>query len=215
MSLPYTYKSKIEIPESEAFTTDVVSQQIIEQVKKSNLVTDFEFDNQKAIFSFSSLFNIKYPVELTFSKQNIVHINFEAKLIKLIQLSIILIVFIAFFSSFGMSGFLWFSTIFTIIFFSINVLFIENGIQTLIKSTTFFRSLNAAHDEKLSKEQLKWMNDTNKCPACGENLLAYDQSCPECGLRLPRKAIAKPFDISKYENKRLSYTYKPKNEPKK
>ena len=210
MPLPYTYKSKLEVPKSEAFTGEVVQNKVHKQLMHNELLSEQMLGNEKILFNYKALFNIKYPVELKFLKNSNIQVHYEVKLMKLIQLSIALIVFIAFFSSFRMSGFLWFSAIFILIFFSINVLFIENGIQNLIKSTTFYQNLNIAAEEKFSEEQLKWMKDKNKCPACGENLQPYDQNCPECGLNLPRKAIAKPFDVSKYGNKRLSYSYKTK-----
>jgi len=210
MSLPYTYKSKIEIPESNAFTGEHVQNLLVRQLNTNQLLSEIVSEEKKLTLNYKALFNIKYPIELKIEKQNNIWIHYEAKLMKLIQLSIALIVFIAFFSSFGVSGFLWFSAIFTLIFYSINVLFIENGIQKLIKSTTFYQNLNENSEGKFSKEQLKWMNDANKCPACGEDLQPYDQNCPECGLKLPRKPIARPFDVSKYENKRLSYSYKAK-----
>ncbi len=210
MSLPYSYKSKIEIPESEAFESEEVLYKLESQLNTMQLVSEFELTDEKILFNYKALFNVKYPVEFTPKKEENIWISYEAKLMKLIQLSLVLIIFVAFFSSFEINGFLWFSAIFTLIFFTINVLYIEHGVQKLLKSTSLFQSIDMQSEEKFSEEQLKWMNDTNICPACGENLLPYDQNCPECGLRLPRKLIAKPFDVSKYENKRLSYSYKTK-----
>ena len=214
MSLPYTYKSKIEIPQSEAFASEDVQNTLFNQLINNQLLSEPILEDRKITFNYKALFNIKYPVELKIETQNNNWVHYEAKLMKLMQISIALVVFIAFFSSFGVSGFLWFSAIFTLIFYTINVLFIENGIQKLIKSTTFYLNMNESSEEKFSKEQLKWIKDTNKCPACGENLQPYDQNCPECGLKLPGKPIAKPFDVSKYENKRLSYSYKTKKNSK-
>ncbi len=210
MSLPYTYKSKLEISESEAFESEDVQNKLFKQLNTNQLLTELVSEDEIISFNYKALFNIKYPVELKVKKQSSIWVHYEAKLMKLIQLSIALIVFIAFFSSFRVSGFLWFSGIFTLVFFSVNVLFIENGIQKVIKTTTFYQNLNKSNEGEFSKAQLKWMNDTNKCPACGEDLQLYDQNCPECGLKLPRKPFAKPFDVSKYENKRLSYSYKAK-----
>jgi hypothetical protein len=210
MPLPYTYKSKIEIPESEALETKEVLSKLESQLVIRQLVSDFNLEDEKISFNYKALFNIKYPVEITVKRERNSWIYYEAKLMKLIQLSLGLVMFVAFFSSFEINGFLWFSAIFTLIFFTINVLYIENGIQKLLKSNSLFKNIDMQAEEQFSKEQLKWMNDTNKCPACGEDLQPYDQNCPECGLRLPRKPIAKPFDVSKYENKRLSYSYKAK-----
>lgn len=38
--------------------------------------------------------------------------------------------------------------------------------------------------EKLTKEQEDWMNDQNKCPACGANNVSQNEVCPKCGLSL-------------------------------
>jgi len=210
MALPYTYNGKIEISGAENYTAEDVCNILYNELSDNTLANELKCENLKIEFIYRSLFNIKYPVELTIAAEEPAVIHYEAKLMKLIQLSIILIVFIALFSSFGISGFLWFSAIFTFIFFSLNVLFIESGIQNLIKSTNFYKILNPGTEGEFNEEQLKWLNDTNRCPACGEHLLEYDQICPECGLKLPRKQIAKPFDVSKYEDKRLNYFYKQK-----
>lgn len=214
MALPYTFNGKIEIPGAENYTAEDVCDILHNELINNELVRELKCEDLKIEFIYRSLFNIKYPVEVTINKKEPSTLIYEAKLMKLTQLSIVLIVFIAFFSSFGISGFLWFSAIFTFIFFSLNVLFIESGIQNLIKSTNFYKTLNPGTEGEFSEEQQKWLNDTNKCPACGENLIEYDVNCPECGLKLPRKPIAKPFDVSKYEDKRLNYFYKhKKNEP--
>lgn len=210
MSLPYTYKSIIEVNGAENYEADVVTDIYYNELNNNELTFELSKGDLKIEFLYQSLFNIKYPVELVFEKKGKIYIVFEAKLIKLSQISIALIVFIAFFSSFGINGFLWFSAIFTLIFFSVNVLFLENGIQKLIKATNFYKTLNPGTEGQFSEDQLKWLNDTSKCPACGESLQEYDQNCPDCGLKLPRKPIAKPFDVSKYENKRLSYFYRQK-----
>ena len=216
MGIPYTYKSTIEIQGAENYTTNEIIEVFFKELVNNNLLSEYRKKGEKINFHYLSLFNIKYPVEITIKNDNLLIITYETKLIKLIQISLVLIVITAFFSSFGVSGFLWFSAILTLIFFSANVLFIESGIRKLIKSTDFYQNLNPGKEGQFSKEQMKWMKDVNKCPACGEKLNLYDINCPECGLKLPRKPIAKPFDVSKYDNKRLSYHYKPqkpKNDP--
>jgi hypothetical protein len=42
----------------------------------------------------------------------------------------------------------------------------------------------AARDYQFSKEQLQWVNDPNRCPACGENDVTNKAVCPDCGLSL-------------------------------
>lgn len=212
MALPLIYKSTINIPNSEKVRLKKVFNPVFNEISRNPQVSNKKQEENKISFEFKALFNVKYPVEINISKKNILRISFEVKLIKLVQISIALVVFTAFFSSFGFSGFLWFSAFLTLGFYGLNVLFIENAIQKLIKSTTIYKSLNPITEAHLSNEQLKWMKDVNKCPACGEDLQSYDQNCPDCGLKLPRKATPKPFDVSKYSNKRIKYTYKPKKE---
>lgn len=212
MALPLVYKNTINIPNSEKVRLKKVYNPIFNEVSRNPLISNKSLLENTLSFEYKALFNVKYPIEISISKKNILQITFEVKLIKLVQISIALVVFTAFFSSLGFSGFLWFSAFLTLGFYGINVLFIENAIQKLIKSTTLYKSLNPITEANLSKEQLKWMNDVNKCPACGEDLESYDQNCPDCGLKLPRKASLKPFDISKYNNKRLNYIYKAKKE---
>lgn len=212
MALPLVYKNTINIPNSEKVRLKKVYNPIFNEVSRNPLISNKSLLENTLSFEYKALFNVRYPIEISISKKNILQITFEVKLIKLVQISIALVVFTAFFSSLGFSGFLWFSAFLTLGFYGINVLFIENAIQKLIKSTTLYKSLNPITEANLSKEQLKWMNDVNKCPACGEDLESYDQNCPDCGLKLPRKASLKPFDISKYNNKRLNYIYKAKKE---
>jgi hypothetical protein len=109
MPLPYTYKSKIEIPESEALETKEVLSELESQLVIRQLVSDFNLEDEKISFNYKALFNIKYPVEITVKRERNSWIYYEAKLMKLIQLSLGLVMFVAFFSSFEINGFLWFS----------------------------------------------------------------------------------------------------------
>jgi hypothetical protein len=66
----------------------------------------------------------------------------------------------------------------------------------------------------VSEEQKKWIRDTSKCPACGEDINDYDLKCPECGIRLRDKARISPFNVSNYKQKRFKYHFKEKKTKK-
>ena len=211
MSLPYSYKSTIEIPNSENFTLKESLWETYHHLKEEDTVKELLVEDGKIIFGFRSLFTINYSVEIEFSKNAELKIEYEIKLIKLIQVCIALAVFIAFFSKFGIEGYLWFSAIFIIIFFGVNLVFTDNLIQKLIKSSPFLLNANSEHIELISKEQKNWIKDPLKCPACGEDINEFDLKCPECGIRLRDYANASPFNVSKYKQKRFKYFYKEKN----
>jgi hypothetical protein len=184
------------------------------QLGKNQQVKNFHIKQDKIELTHQSLFNIHYQVEIFIPNQAKNEIDYEIKLNKLINISIALIIFIAFFSSFGIVGFLWFSAIFTLLFFTLNVFIIDKYIRSIIKLSLNNQAKSGGNEEILSNEQVEWIKDQSKCPACGEEITDYDQNCPECGLRLRDKVPQGPFDISKYQHKRIKYYYKDKRKEK-
>jgi len=211
MSLPYSYKNKIEIPESED----------VDVVYAVDLYTDYirskgfsEFKQEEGFIHFTSdysLVNFKYPVQIEIKKAELITVEYEIHLMQLIKITIALIIFIALFSSFGMSGFLWFSFIFSTIFFLVNLMFADSHIQKVIKSSYLYLSLNSPEGEGFTEEQKEWMSDKNRCSACGEEITIYDLNCPDCGLKLKQSKYTIPLDVTKYQEKRFKYHYKRKD----
>ena len=208
MSLPYSYKKSFEIKNTENFELNNVAKHSFNNLKKyknleikNNIIT-FETDN--AFIKFN------YPVSLTFLKKENIVIEYEFKLENLIKITIILILIIAFFSSLSMSGFLWFSFIVSVVFFAANIIFIDLNIQKILKSLPIYSISNPEIDEKLTEEQVKWIQDQTKCSGCGETITEYDYTCPECGLKLSNKIKTLPIDITKYQTKRVKYHFKDK-----
>lgn len=211
MSLPYSYKNKIEIPESEEVDIAYAISSYANHIKNMEFA---EFKQEKGIIHFlsdHSLINFKYPVEFQIKKDELITVEYEIHLMQLIKITIALIVFIAFFSSFGMTGFLWFSFVFSVVFFLVNLMFADSHIQKIIKSSYMYLSLNPPEEEGYTDEQKKWLKDKNRCPACGEEITIYDLNCPECGLKLKQSKYTIPLDVTKYKEKRFKYHYKKKN----
>jgi len=211
MSLPYSYKSKVEIPESEELDVVYASDLYEDYLRNKGLE---EFRKEKGIIHFTSdhsLVNFKYPVEIKVEKNELITIEYEIHLMQLIKITIALIVFIAFFSSFGMSGFLWFSFIFSVVFFVVNLMFADSYVQKIIRSSYLYLSLNPTEEEGFTDEQKMWMSDKNRCSACGEEITIYDLNCPDCGLKLKQSKYTIPLDVTKYQEKRFKYHYKEKD----
>jgi len=214
MSLPYTFTNEIELPDSENNSLEAALWELYRHFKNSESVSELSADDQKISLSFRSLFTMVYPVEFTFTKDPEIHIEYEIKLMKLIQICVALVIFIAFFSSFGITGYLWFSAIFVVVFFALNLFFADNLIQKLVKSSSFFSEQKLQNEGIISEEQKQWIKDATKCPACGEEITDYDLKCPECGIRVRNQAKASPFDVSNYKQKRFKYYYKEKKDKK-
>ena len=54
----------------------------------------------------------------------------------------------------------------------------NNFIKKIIKESTLNEPL------EISKEQLSWINDKDKCPACGNTVSETDTECSDCNLTL-------------------------------
>lgn len=211
MSFPSTYKNKFILTTDKTNNFSELNTIFFQEISIMGTVENPIIENKSIKFDILSLFNIRYPVEMEITQQENIRINYEVKLQKLIQISIILVIFTAFFSSFGVSDFLWFSLVLVIAFYGINILFVDNAIKNLIKSSDLYKETQDDSDDSMSNEQQQWMNDINKCPACGELLEIFGNTCPECGLKLPHPQIFKPYDVSKYRSKKIKYTYKKNN----
>ena len=212
MSLPYSYKNIIEIPESEEVDINYAINSYAEHINNMGF-DDFKF--KKGIIHFItdySLIKFKYPVHVNIIKQELIKVEYEIHLMPLIKITIALIVFIALFSSFGMTGFLWFSFVFSIVFFLVNLMFADSHIQKILKSSDLYLSLNPPEEDGYTDEQKKWLKDHNRCPACGEEINIYDMHCPDCGLKLKQNKFTIPLDVTKYGEKRFKYHYKKKGQ---
>ena len=214
MPLPYSYKSNFEIPNTENFDLQSITEHSYHYFKSNDLKNTEIKEDTVSFICNNAFIKFSFPVSFTFYKKENINIEYEFKLENLLKITIVLILLIAFFSSFSMSAFLWFSFIISVIFFGANVIFIDTNIKKIIKSLPVYSLSNPDIDEKLSEEQISWINDKTKCSACGEEINEYDYHCPECGLKLNNKIKTIPFDVTKYQNKRFKYHLKDKKENK-
>jgi hypothetical protein len=210
MSLPNSYSGKISLSINDKTEHQQLIERIETQFNSNPFVNEYVVNEDLVQFTYQSFLKIQYIVDIQVPHNNIHFINYEIKLNKLIQVCIVLILFIAFFSSFTFSGFLWFSFVFTLVFYAVNIAIIDKDVQNIIHSAVKNGELGGREEEILSKEQIEWMKDKSKCPACGENITEYDKYCPECGIKLRDKVPQAPFNASKYKEKRIKYFFKEK-----
>ncbi len=206
-SFPFTYSNTVKLLYNQKIDYDDHTSSTLNELSNNKAITSIKLINKSITFNYLSLFSIVYPVTINIEEQNdTLNIRYDIKLQRLIQISIIIVLFTAFFSSFGMGDFLWFSFMLLIAFYATNLIFVDVGIRNLIKSTGIYKICNPNDEtDDFSDEQKQWLQDISRCPACGEHLQISDNTCPECGLRLPHQTIYKPFDASKYKNAKTKY----------
>jgi hypothetical protein len=211
MSLPGSYQNSFQLLEIDRQKFIDGFEVIIEDNAD---VKEISISEKSIQFNYQSLFGIPYQIEIKKCEIDSKTVDYEIKLNKLIMVCIALIIFIAFFSSFRFSGFLWFSGIFTIIFYILNVVIVDKYVQGILKSGPNNKDTEPDTKEKLSKQQMEWLYDNSKCPGCGEDISEYDKNCPDCGLKIREKVKPKPYDLSKYEGKNIKYFFKEKKKDK-
>jgi hypothetical protein len=214
MALPGSYTNSIPSnPAEEVDLTQFINKLEI-QLNKNEMVKEFTTAGETVQFNYISFLGIHYQIEIRKPGIESKTIEYEIKLNKLIMICIALVIFIAFFSSFKFSSFLWFSLLFTLIFYVINIIVVDRQVQTLLKSVICYGAMSEGMEEILTQEQLEWIKDQSKCPACGEGITEYDKNCPECGLKINEVAKLKPYDLSKYGNKHIKYFFREKKKDK-
>jgi hypothetical protein len=207
MALPYSYENTFQISQREKVSASLTYSRLYEKLSSIYEIGQIEQGHLVLTYTTKALFGISFLIELQVS-ENGKQVDYEIKLNKLIQICVALVVFIALFSSFRFTGFLWFSFVFTLIFFVINIIVAEKSVLKLLK-TVFPQDENyQSNVEQITPRQLEWIKDKSKCPACGEDITEYDRNCPECGLRLREKAPPEPFDISRFKNRRIKYSFR-------
>ena len=136
----------------------------------------------------------------------------------LINISLIFTLIAALFSTFNFVEYFLFSLVIIVLFFWGNAgVFIRHlkklFVNALGLQSLFEENLGA---ENFSEEQTDWLNDPNKCPACGSDIKENDLFCPECGLKLRQNRFTKDLDTTKYQQpaQNIVYHYKKKEDNK-
>jgi len=210
MALPVSYENNIQLLDSNGIDLPLFLDRLQVSLGKDHLAKEFSSSELKVHFNYQSFLGIHFQIEVQTKSIGQKSIGYEIKLNKLLQVCIALILFIAFFSGFKFSGFIWFSVIFTLTFYFLNILIVDKQIQAIIKSAFYDREMGEGNEEILTQKQLEWINNKSKCPACGEDITEYDMNCPECGLKIRDKVKLKPYDLSKYVHKNIKYFFREK-----
>ena len=206
MSFPYTYSDKIYF----SFTSRDINTEslLVKDLLNKYHFSSTENNNKTKLLKANSPF-LKIPFSVEFEvKLN--EINYNIHLDQLLKIILVVIIFAALFSYNSLSFFFWFASLFSSLFYIFNIMIINGYMHSVFLKILKNNKLSVPEKESLSDEQELWLNDKNRCPACGYFLSDIDLICPECGLHLKRSRHTIPLDTSKYKNKSVKYHYKKK-----
>ncbi len=211
MAFPYSYKKHIKLNKQEltGITPEMMRFALL------NVYSDDKFleekDNKISFSSNYSLINFTYKIDFIISEpdENTLNIDIEIHLISLLKITVFLMIFIALFSKFAFRNYLLFAGIFLILFYGLNILFLSHNINIRIKKAM---QLLGFENNEISAEQKSWLNDPNKCSACGSDLTVDDFECPSCGLTIKPRIQTKPLKLNTQAINRIKESNKTRND---
>ena len=220
MPLPISFTGIITSQRDVAEFPDSTPENLVTRFRES-LNTDkyFNIDTHGGTIYYTSrysIFDIPYKISITFNTGKEFKARYTVQFIELLFITLGVLFVVSFISRFTVSHFLWFAGIFALIFYFINAAYAVSTVTNAIKALAEFKDYEFEHAESFAGQQQEWMQNPNKCPACGTDVSIYHYYCPECGLKLPGKRKPHPANASKYKFKHIQYhptSPKNKDEP--
>ncbi len=211
MEFPFKYKQKIELfPEDESLkSSEFFFNELISEFSQNKAEIKNYDKNNISLISKNSLFFVKYPIKINFNnKPDNFFVAYEIDLNKLVNITFFVVLFSALFSIFSVTGYLIFAVIFIVVFYGINLFFINSFVERTILKTAGGNSFDFSGNENISSLQNEWIENPNKCSACGCELNDLILDCPDCGLKIRKNRHYVPLDTSKYQEKNIKYHFK-------
>ena len=205
MSFPLTYKNNMCFDYSSSINIDVINSALIKTLKSAG-ASDFKFKENTIYFNLKkSILQFKYSANFkVINEKDQIKIGYSFSLIPVFEISLFVIIFAAFASNFSTYSLLKFSIIFLLIFYPVNILFISNELRKIIKNS--YLSVFPENNSDYSKEQQEWMDNPNKCPACGAYINEYSSKCVNCGLTLKYgKKIKSNINQTSAKKRKITY----------
>lgn len=205
MSLPYSFNKKIDFIYSKINQSKLIDK--LYSIKaKHKIIEILNFENNVRIITRNSLINFSYEIVIKEDEEKKMY--FEIYVINLFKISLLIIVFIPFFTNFSFDKILLFSSTFFVIFYFINLLYINAFVNKISKFIIEDIEPDAVYEEHISEEQKEWIQNKNKCSACGAKIENYYTHCFECGIKLDHKVKKSPFSTTKYVDYEIRYELK-------
>ncbi len=210
MALPYSYN--FTFPPKEK-NIRFHSEEEVNQILKTGFHRFKENKEESEEYKIPSPFiGILFRTSFKVISANPLKIKITVYFQSLINISLIFTLIAALFSTFNFVEYFLFSLIIIVLFFwgnaGIFIRHLKKQFVTILRLQSFFEENLGA--EEFSDEQADWLNDPNRCPACGGTIKENDLFCPECGLQLKQNRFTKDLDTTKYQqpSQNIVYHYK-------
>jgi uncharacterized membrane protein len=197
MSLPYDYKFEFDF-----FNEDFLL--LKQKLKSSDKVKNLIFSNDKFEFNFNIGFAGIFVKTVLFKGNDKINCSFVIE--DLLKIYVI-IDFIFVFLAKNFETILIFSVAFLVVLYAISIFHIKNSL------IAFVEEIIANQEEENFSQQIKWTDDNNVCPACGNPISEYDIYCIDCGINLEKwRKTKKQKNISRsgFFQQKIQYNFKKK-----
>lgn len=213
MPFPYSYRSTIEllgnkirgVKPNESLILNILYKKLKDKSGHNTGLTNgnLVYSAQAGIFKFE--YDVKISVE---NRADDININYEINISRIINVILIIVIFSALISFFSVKLFLISSFLFSSLFYVLNLIYINGLVKKDLESSIGENLYRFNEKEEFTDEQLDWMKDKFRCPACGEYLSIFDIDCPDCGLRIKKSRRQLPVDSSKYKDEKITYHFR-------
>lgn len=204
MSLAFEHKRSFEIKE---FDWEEVSQRVLKEL--NNRKTECQQSDSGFRFKlYSSVFRIPFPVLIYF--ENIgteTYLHYGIDLSKLVRIIVYVTMVCSVLSVRSIQLYLVTAGLLSITIYFLNLFEISGRTNTLISKIVKKQELVSENSEEMSQEQMKWMTDHQRCPACGSHLSIFDFDCPDCDLKI-RSIKELPVSHTNRKTPKIKYYFK-------
>jgi len=211
MALPYNFEKKYSFSQEDY---PQINANYMRTALYNVFATDKFVDEKENKISFSSnntLVNFRFLFDVFIEQADVLKLKFVVNLVGLLKITLFLLVFIALFSKFAFHNYLLFAGIFILVFYIANIVFISSYINRRVEKALSMMGYN--REEVFNPEQQEWLQNPNKCSACGINITENHIVCPNCGLKIKQNPYTKPLDLSAQNTGGgVKYHYKPKSD---
>ena len=163
-------------------------------------------DDTLQVKNLKTSFGLPYSIQYLVKEDgNNISVTYKINSQLFIPVTICLVIVCAFFSKFAFSGFLKFSSIIVLMFHLVYLM------QTRSIAVRFLENIDSEDNIGVSfEDQKRWMNDPDRCPACGNQMNKYQWICDDCGLMVREKKHINRFS-STSTNYNFKYIYEKKS----
>lgn len=192
MSLPFDY----------SINCDCNTMHLIKRLQNSSKINILFFSKDKILLNFKIGFlGLSFDAEILINNENSkIYVKFFLE--KILAFSFFISVFVSFIVNSLFKILIWSSSIFFLVYL-VSILFISWSWNFFVEEEQI--------KEGFTDEQLKWIDDKSRCPACGASICEFDQFCPQCQINLQKwRNVIPQKNVSRtnFFDKKINYVYK-------